>query len=404
MEDNKPKDSLAGIMDDDDDLITAMNQVQKEESYIENTDQVRIDLDNANTMLSYIVDRGLELDPKHLEVIVESKDRYRSKKWTKETEIKFYMTYMELTKIIKPVTVDSLASSRPTNLQKVGRIGQFFGRKTKGSLSKRSTTGYTICTVVCMFLLLGVQIYFYLGSTRLDSIAESEEESSKAFKRMCELGVILQNNNDMGYTSEFEDCQSMLEEYDHRKLANIELLEPWVQNLRRLSFNTTLFTDTIAKSDVRITQAHTAIIQEAKSYRLILGVYILPLLYGIIGGFTFVLRELTSEIKDLTFSTGSNIKYILRILLGAIAGLAIGLFWGDIQNVQQFGITSLSPMLLAFLGGYCVEYLLQFLERIATSFFKKNVEYYESKPIEEGGKPEPKKPEPKDGKDAAAKE
>lgn len=398
MEDNKPQDSMAGIADDD--LTTAINNVQNEEIYIENTEQVRIDIDNANTMLSYIVDRGMEIDPKHLEVIVDSRTRQKNNKWTKEAEIRFYLTYMELTRAIKPVTVDSLASSRPTNLQKVGKIGQFFGRKTKDSLSRRSTTGYTLCTVFCMFLLLGVQIYFYLGSTRLDSILECESESEKLYKRMSELRVILQNSDDIQYASEFENCQDLMEEYDHRKLANIELMEPWVHNLRRLSFNTTMPTDTIPKYDLRgnragdrnVMMANTAIIQEAKSYRLILGIYILPLLYGIIGGFTFVLRELTSEIKGLTFSTGSNIKYMLRILLGAIAGLAIGLFWGDIQNVQQFGITSLSPMLLAFLGGYCVEYLLQFLERIVTSFFKKNADYYDKKPIEEGGRKE--KPAP----------
>lgn len=397
MEDNKTHhENPEATTGNDEDLTSAVNTVQDEEKYIEDTEQIKKDLTNATTMLSYIVDQGLDIDPKHIESIVESKDLYKRKKWSKSAEISFYITYRELTRIIKPVTVDSLTSSRPP-IDKVGRIGRFFGRKYKYSFAKKSTSWYMASTILCMILLLGIQIYFYLGSTRLDSIKECQEESQKIWNRMTELNVILESNPDnTQYAAEFEDCTSRLVESDTKISANIDLLEPWVQNLRRVSFNTTVETDTIAKQDIKYSKARTAILQEANSYRLILGIYVLPLLYGIIGGFTFVLRELTSEIKSLTFSTGSNIKYILRILLGAIAGLAIGLFWGDLQNAQKFGITSLSPMLLAFLGGYCVEYLLQFLERISSSFFNKNAEYYAKKPVDYKTSADKTKQEPAD--------
>jgi hypothetical protein len=177
-------------------------------------------------------------------------------------------------------------------------------------------------------------------------------------------------NENIAVNTEFERVQSDIMELDAKRKANIEMLEPWVHFVRFLTFNTTIRTDTIAMSSIEAHDANTAIVQEAKSYDLILGIYVLPLLYGIIGGFTFVLRELTQEIKNLTFSTGSDVKYLLRILLGAIAGLSVGLFWGDIENTD-YGIASLSPMLLAFLGGYLVEYLLLFLEKLATSFFRK---------------------------------
>ena len=91
----------------------------------------------------------------------------------------------------------------------------------------------------------------------------------------------------------------------------------------------------------------------------------------------------------MTFSDGSNVKYLLRILLGAIAGLSVGLFWGDIEHAQQLGLSSLSPMFLAFLGGYCVEYLLQFIEKVANMFFKKYEPGAEKSPENKKSEPKP---------------
>lgn len=364
---------------DDDDITSAINEVELEEKHLENSQQIQTDIANASIMLSYILDKGLDIDKKHIEAVIDSKNKFRKNKWSTDAEICFYLTYKELTKIIQPVTVDSLASARPTGIDNVGPIGRFFGRKGKGALSARSTTWYMVVTGVFMFLLLGVHIYFFLGSTRLNNIDECGSEIERLSSRMRDLNIMTQKDPDnLSFSSEFEEVAMKLGEFDDRLESNVDLLGPWVQNLRRFTFNTTIRTDTIAKDDIRYGKANTAIIQEARSYRLILGTYLLPLLYGIIGGFTFVLRELTSEIKKLTFYTGSNIKYILRILLGAIAGLAIGLFWGDIQNAQQLG--ALSPMLIAFIAGYCVEYLLQFIDRTTKNFFSKNEERQEKHP------------------------
>ncbi len=356
---------------DDDDITSAIDQVRHEENSLDSSHQIQTDLANASIMLSYILDKGLDIDKKHIEAVIDSKNRYKRQKWTTDTEIEFYLTYKELTKIIQPVTVDSLASARPTGIENVGPIGRFFGRKGKGALSARSTTWYMLVTGVFIFLLLGVHIYFFLGSTRLNNIDECSAEIETLSSRMRDLNILSQKDpENLSFSSELDEVSMKLGEYDDRLESNVDLLGPWVQNLRRFTFNTTIRTDTIAKDDIKFGKANTAIIQEARSYRLILGTYLLPLLYGIIGGFTFVLRELTSEIKKLTFYTGSNIKYILRILLGAIAGLAIGLFWGDIQNAQQLG--ALSPMLIAFIAGYCVEYLLQFIDNTTKNFFSKN--------------------------------
>lgn len=358
-------------VDDEDSLIGAFGAISKEEKYIDENEQVKTDIDNAISIMSYIVDRGLNITQDQLTTVIESKVKYRTKKWTQESEIKFYMTYRELTKTIKPVTVDSLTSSRPSALMQPTKFDKMIGRSSKWSLSKRTVTGYSISTLVCMMLLLLTHIYFHLGSTRLNNVTTYEAELNELLDRQGELMEVANLSSNSGsdemfshYQQESERMMDRINNINNMMQSNIDLLGPWTKYIRMATFNTTINTDTIAMTYADMNKANQAVIQEAKGYVYILGIYVLPLIYGIIGGFTFVLRELNNDIRRLTFSTGSSIKYLLRILLGAIAGLSIGLFWGDIQKAQELGLSSLSPMLLAFLGGYCVEYLLQFIERL----------------------------------------
>jgi hypothetical protein len=167
-----------------------------------------------------------------------------------------------------------------------------------------------------------------------------------------------------------EDNVSKTTELNNSLQSNILLLEPLTKVISALTFNTRSNKDIDTKEKENM-KTNIEVIQEAKGYALILGIYILPLLYGLIGGLTYVLRELRSDVRKYTLDKESTIKYILRIILGAVAGLSVGLFWGDIENAQVVGFTSisLSPMLLAFLAGYCVEHVLGFIDKIIQNVF-----------------------------------
>ena len=385
---------------DDSDLTTAFAEVEKDEKY-DLSEDGRDRLQKADLMLNFITNSGIDISADLLNTVVKCKYLAKKGEWTPATEATFLMAYNELVKLIKPLTVDSIISSRPTLIEDEdeSRFSRFlkkvFRKKFHVASSLYSVRVYSILTAVVMVGLLITQIFFYLGSTRLSGIAECESQMEAKQNRLNELLLVIDNaSNDNGVLQlEYEKVTNSYLELDSRRKSNIDLLRPWVKRARKLSLNSAISTDTIIAGSRNDAVANTAIVQEAKSYAIIIGIYILPLLYGIIGGFTFVLRDLTEDIRKLTFTKGSNTKYILRILLGAIAGLSVGLFWGDIESVQQFGLASLSPMLLAFLGGYCVEYLLQFLEKTARSFFKKYDPENEQPPKKEVK--EPKKEEVK---------
>jgi len=339
------------------------------------SNETAMNIERAELVLSYIINQGIDISEDLVKTVVDSKFMSRQKKWNPEIEVKFRMAYKELTKIIKPVTVDSLISSRPKPLSGNGafeKMLSFVGKKERNAFSHISARGYTIGTIITMVCLLFIQIYFYIGSTRLANITECEKEIETKESRLNELLLVKEVNDDnMAVNNEYERVFSNILELDEKRKSNIEMLRPWTKRVRAVTFTGQMKTDSISLNSKDFDKANTAIVQEAKSYVWIIGIYILPLLYGVIGGFTFVLREINEEIKNMTFSDGSNVKYLLRILLGAIAGLSVGLFWGDIEHAQKLGLSSLSPMLLAFIGGYCVEYLLQFIEKVANMFFKK---------------------------------
>ncbi|MCR4561498.1 MAG: hypothetical protein K5685_15630 [Bacteroidales bacterium] len=339
------------------------------------SNETAMNIERAELVLSYIINQGIDISEDLVKTVVDSKFMSRQKKWNPEIEVKFRMAYKELTKIIKPVTVDSLISSRPKPLSGDGAFEKmlgFVGKKQRNAFSHISARGYTIGTIITMVCLLFIQIYFYIGSTRLANITECEKEIETKESRLSELLLVKEVNDDnIAINNEYERVFSNILELDEKRKSNIEMLRPWTKRVRAVTLTGQLKTDSISTNSRDFDKANTAIVQEAKSYVWIIGIYILPLLYGVIGGFTFVLREINEEIKNMTFSDGSNVKYLLRILLGAIAGLSVGLFWGDIEHAQKLGLSSLSPMLLAFIGGYCVEYLLQFIEKVANMFFKK---------------------------------
>src|SRR6185437_11945696 len=77
--------------------------------------------------------------------------------------------------------------------------------------------------------------------------------------------------------------------------------------------------------------------------------FVLPILFGTIGALAYVLRNTSDQIKSCTFSSTAPIRNWVRLMLGALMGLVIGLFNGLSTNV------SLPPLALAFLAGYGVE-------------------------------------------------
>ena len=98
-----------------------------------------------------------------------------------------------------------------------------------------------------------------------------------------------------------------------------------------------------------------------------LSAYILPLLYGALGAFAFILRKLSDPVTKLTYAHDVRITYWMRLNVGALAGLAVGWFING-NSPGLTGFAGLSPLALAFVAGYAFDPFFNALDKVAATF------------------------------------
>jgi hypothetical protein len=94
----------------------------------------------------------------------------------------------------------------------------------------------------------------------------------------------------------------------------------------------------------------------------------MPLLLGLLGAYSFVLRNISLEIREHRFAPHSLLHHLARLSLGALAGIAAG--W--LIAPEQHGLLKAVPAwTLAFLAGYGSELVFALMDRIITSLTAK---------------------------------
>jgi hypothetical protein len=97
-----------------------------------------------------------------------------------------------------------------------------------------------------------------------------------------------------------------------------------------------------------------------------LNLYVLPLAYGLLGACAYVLRQLSNEVRDMTYTTEMEIGLNLRLFLGALSGLAVAWFLNPTTAPAVAG--SIAPLALAFLAGYSVEVVFAAMDNLVSAF------------------------------------
>jgi hypothetical protein len=162
----------------------------------------------------------------------------------------------------------------------------------------------------------------------------------------------------------------------NRRQNAVEALTPWVKLTKFLDFDDwkwlrsahskpkkvdDIILQQILQQDTEIT--------EAKNRMDLLQQFILPLLYGWIGALAYILRSLSEQIRLWTYRKENSVLCDLRMLLGMVAGLAIGWFFKP-SGTEVNGVGLVSPFALAFLAGYSVDLLFTVMDRVVATFSK----------------------------------
>lgn len=341
---------------------------------------------DAEKLLAYASEYGIKLEKQHIKAIVNAKKSNTYDKWSSQEEIDFWIAFQVISRAVYPVTIDSLrASSKPLIEQPLNWWQKNMRLKKKSNV-EQSVAYYRRFAFIAMIVMLTIQIYALIGTALMTKWNAGNERMIEIEKRMQSLLLITSaNSEDKTARMEQQNLELELDELGQEVESEIHLLNDWLDLTYDIwSKNTDETTKAVKETmsnngaplSVNTSDAskNIVIIQRAKSLIVILNQYILPLLYGLLGGIAFVLRSINKETKLMTYTSVSRIKYGLRVNLGALAGLVIGFLWGDLQG-KSFGMTeSLSPLAVAFIAGYSVEFIFRMLDSLIGVTSKKTAE------------------------------
>jgi hypothetical protein len=148
---------------------------------------------------------------------------------------------------------------------------------------------------------------------------------------------------------------------------------------------------------------HRANTQAIASILSVFSGYILPMMFGLLGTTAAAIRALHDKIRDNLLSPRDKMLTLTSLPIGAVAGLAVGLFFTLSNSTASVGAGptgsfSLSAGGLAFLAGYASDAFFSFLDAQRSRVFSATNPTVAAPAARSGGTP-PSAPAPRNGQD-----
>jgi hypothetical protein len=210
-----------------------------------------------------------------------------------------------------------------------------------------------------LLVVVTVQIFALIGTRLVEEMDRLDLEIRKVAAEKQLIPVVPDTERI------WDDLDRQLNELERPRDANLELLSRWRRVALLLSDGIRTATGTTGGLAEEKEQGKRAGAKKpplltgegellrARMILQALSLHILPVLYGLLGASTFILRTITTELTASTFSATSIFRYRIRQGLGVILGLGVGLLPWNVGLVESQ--ISLSSVALAFLAGYNVD-------------------------------------------------
>lgn len=341
-----------------------------------------------------------------IEDLLIQREAYKRNTMDPKMEAAFLENFRRLTRALQPVTVGSIQDSV---WEKGMPYTCLLFRTWPISRADAAISRFTILSVLALIALLLVQIFWVFGYTLIEQIndlsqpvVEKAPALSNPSDKTATTGASPNASNEVtrtdigpspgekatgpGKTLRTADevnkttpVTTKAEPLPAEGSIELKKLNRQVQRsaafdlLRKWSFTAKLTDD--RKDPMVVLSENNSILISSASAVNIIDRYVLPLLYGLMGACTYVLREIVREMRTRVFRAESEISYWVRIFLGMLAGLAIGWLFrsnmslvGDTAKESNELISRLGPSALSFVAGYSVELLFSAMDRIIVAF------------------------------------
>jgi hypothetical protein len=344
-------------------------------------------LDTAALLMKYAAESQKKLPNSIVLPISTAWEAREAGTWSPQIATDFWTAYSDLCDLIKPVSLDTISTNKPVLTYKRWWL---FGPELQTSLSRRTAHRY-LTSLICLLIFAVIFGFIVAAAKKLDSDIEELVKKGDAAVAdvIADLNAIkadLEANNHAQDALQFSLDDASIPPDTKKKIAGLrarlqdlyyasDMLHEkaisigWVTAFRRLLQYDKGDLSRLPKLEdgYANVQSYYNTRREVVSideFVFIVGaiyVALVPLLMGTIGAGTYVLRLTSEQIRDTSFSTTSPIRHIVRISLGALAGLTVGL-GGIIASA------TLPAAALAFIAGYAVEPVFSTLDGIAEKF------------------------------------
>ncbi len=365
---------------------------------LEPNEAEKIALGDAGPLVRFAAERVKNLDPALTRAIAEAQAAKEGKSWSPQVSQNFWAAFNHLCALIHPTTLDCLAAKHREH--RVFSLTKF--RKTDVSLAEKTSRNFLWALCVFIPLALVLQLYVWYGPNESKKIGATLDVTQKTYSALNEEYLNLIAAESPAKTAKnsetpAEDERLQVEKFRVDLLslrAGLDLLDHQTRvlaqtNLRALDFDEDPITgkkpvaekktippippitkEQLLKKFYPETMARyyevrtTAIsIQEEAGQRVgVVLSFVLPLIFGLIGAIAYVIRNISDQITHSTFSRTAPLRHLMRVTLGAIAGITVGFFTHLPQEMQ------LTPLALAFLAGYGVESIFSMFDGIIAKF------------------------------------
>ena len=318
-------------------------------------------VDAGNTLLYHAISRGQDLPAAVRDPIIKARAALdRGDTLSEDEEGKFLDAYSKLALRVSPVTAATLdATSRRRGRR--GWLGRLMGLRPVSDAQRLvSCFGFL---ALCLIASIAGGEWTY---TLIRSIATAEKQFATNSQEMREANIRLGGIEDQiekltpngGARPDTANTGAVRQALEARKdEANAKL---WA-----LEYANHELHGTIDRGYETLTRmlffGHDKLKYVSMPLGIILGSFLLPVLYGALGTCTFVLRSLYREMVDRTFDGRRTGEFMVRIFLGMLSGLTLQWLVVRADGTVAGGMT---PAVLAFLGGYSVEMLFAAIDRL----------------------------------------
>jgi hypothetical protein len=388
--------AAAGAMKKNLTLVQSLSKTGVSMKLQDNEDKA---LNDASLLIKYAAESPKTLPENIMMPIALAWKAREDNAWSPDVSTKFWTAYSALCDLLKPVTLETIAASQPVKSLR----WLFFGAVVERTLAETAARRYR----VLLFVLLAVAVTLgFVASAATRITNEIKDFTAKGNTAATDVAAALANiKGDLDQITPADGNVLKLSLDDSRINADtrskITALRDKLQEMyydvdmmteraNRIAALTSFFRmRSIAamkdyqpgdlsrlptleagyanvQSYYQVRRTVSALSESEGSIVNLTILYyaynaLVPLLFGSIGACTYVLRLISDQIRESSFSATSPVRHSVRVLLGTLAGFAVGL--GGIAT--SAGLTTAA---VAFVAGYSVEPVFATMDGIAEKF------------------------------------